>query len=535
LTLQIIAVDLGGGQTTFSVKCVSGFADINAVYWGDGDATAGEGTLSGFIAKSDSSLNMNGSGEAWDGGLKLSSAGLGTASVNKTTFLTAGETYDVTGVNVDWNTLDTLGVRATSTSTAGGSIKGVDGDAVVMLAPKISIGDATVTEGVEGQADFTVNLDHAYLYDVTISYGTSNDTAGGSDYAGTSGTVTIPAGQTSATVSVAILDDATWEPTESFHVTLTAATADIPGPTDISLASDIVDGDGLGTILDNDVADAGPLAGPPPPDNHGPVAVDDTPACGVEGLVSATGNVLDNDTDEDGDTLTVTQVNGTDIVFDDDGIGHITLAQGTLDIEANGSFSYTYTGAGLPVGSEATDSFSYTISDGQGGTDEGTVDLCIDAAGGSHGYWKAHLTASEGFAADVGSTTFDDYFGLDSPGERTWTDNLVFSQDLTFAQAVNFGNGGGNSGDTTAPAIADASYQDLVREAASAVFNFDDDDSHDAFVTAYEFQRGIDFSDAGNDAAVLADLKAQVDATLSGDAGAYSVAALAGLLHLTHE
>jgi hypothetical protein len=38
LTLQIIAIDLGGGQTTFSVKCLEGSADINALYWNDGIA-----------------------------------------------------------------------------------------------------------------------------------------------------------------------------------------------------------------------------------------------------------------------------------------------------------------------------------------------------------------------------------------------------------------------------------------------------------------------------------------------------------------
>ena len=73
LVLQVNAIDLGDGTTTFEIKCISGSADINAIYWGDGDSTANEGTYSGFTgAKSESSLNMNGSGEVFDGGVKLS-------------------------------------------------------------------------------------------------------------------------------------------------------------------------------------------------------------------------------------------------------------------------------------------------------------------------------------------------------------------------------------------------------------------------------------------------------------------------------
>jgi hypothetical protein len=121
LELEINAIDLGGGQTTFSVTCVSGYADINALYWNDGIA---DGSNFDLGTKKDNSLNMNGTGEDWDGGVKLSSTGIGPMGEAKPTYLQAGETYNVTAA-VDWATLDTLGVRATSTSTAEGSIKGM--------------------------------------------------------------------------------------------------------------------------------------------------------------------------------------------------------------------------------------------------------------------------------------------------------------------------------------------------------------------------------------------------------------------------
>src|SRR5215203_568943 len=92
LTLQIVAVDNGGGTVDFTVTSLLGSADINALYWNDGDATGGEGTMFGFTgAKSES--NMKGSGEAWDGGVKLSSAGIGPLGEAKPTYLQEGESY----------------------------------------------------------------------------------------------------------------------------------------------------------------------------------------------------------------------------------------------------------------------------------------------------------------------------------------------------------------------------------------------------------------------------------------------------------
>ncbi len=139
LTLEIVATDLGivdgKASTSFSIKSLVGSADINALYWNDGDSiddTAGPTGMFGFTgAGSENSLNMNGSGEVWDGGIKLSNTGIGPQGNAKPTYLQQGETYPTFNVAIDWNTLDTLGVRATSTTSPGGSIKGVDDTSVV--------------------------------------------------------------------------------------------------------------------------------------------------------------------------------------------------------------------------------------------------------------------------------------------------------------------------------------------------------------------------------------------------------------------
>ena len=67
-----------------------------------------------------------------------------------------------------------------------------------------------------------------------ISYSVSGDATAGDDYTSLSGTVTILAGQTSATIDVNVLDDAVLENTESVTVTLDAITS---GDSEISIGT----------------------------------------------------------------------------------------------------------------------------------------------------------------------------------------------------------------------------------------------------------------------------------------------------------
>jgi hypothetical protein len=110
--------------------------------------------------------------------------------------------------------------------------------------PLVSIGDVTVTEGNIGTraATFTVTLSAASSQPVTLLYATASDTAtAGSDYQAASGTLTIPAGQTSGTISVLVNGDRLAEPNETFVVNLSS-------PTNASIA----DGQGVGTIVDDE-------------------------------------------------------------------------------------------------------------------------------------------------------------------------------------------------------------------------------------------------------------------------------------------
>ena len=113
--------------------------------------------------------------------------------------------------------------------------------------PGISVSDApAVTEGNAGtrNATFSLNLSKPTAVDVTVNYSTANvagSAVAGSDYEAKTGTVTIPAGQTSASFTVAVIGDRTPEQTEIFAVNLSA-------PTNAT----IVDSQGIGMILDDE-------------------------------------------------------------------------------------------------------------------------------------------------------------------------------------------------------------------------------------------------------------------------------------------
>jgi hypothetical protein len=110
--------------------------------------------------------------------------------------------------------------------------------------PSITIGDVTVAEGNTSTrtASFIVTLSAASSQPVTVAYATGNGTAtAGSDYQAASGTLTIPAGQTTGTIPVLVNGDRLAEPNETFVVNLSA-------PTNATIA----DGQGVGTIVDDE-------------------------------------------------------------------------------------------------------------------------------------------------------------------------------------------------------------------------------------------------------------------------------------------
>jgi len=108
----------------------------------------------------------------------------------------------------------------------------------------LATSDCSVTEGDAGQVscNFTVTLSAATGQTVSVAYATANGTAvSGQDYVAASGTLTFPPSTTTRTVGVAVIGDLIDEPDETFFLNLSS-------PVNATIA----DGQGIGTILDND-------------------------------------------------------------------------------------------------------------------------------------------------------------------------------------------------------------------------------------------------------------------------------------------
>ena len=160
-----------------------------------------------------------------------------------------GETLKTIPVQVNGDNIDeineTIPVNLTSPvnatlGTAQGTVLIQDDD-----GPTLSIGDVSVTEGNSGftNAVFTVTLSSASVQDITVNFSTADGTAfSGVDFQRIfSNTLFIPAGATSATLTVRVFGDFAIENDETFLVNLQFASN-----------GTIADGQGQGSIVNDD-------------------------------------------------------------------------------------------------------------------------------------------------------------------------------------------------------------------------------------------------------------------------------------------
>ena len=158
-----------------------------------------------------------------------SANGVMTIAAGDTTgTITVALTNDDAHENDETFTVTLVNPANATIATAVGTGTIVNDDAIDTTPPTMSIAQSSAKENA-GTVAFTVTFSKAFSSAVTVQYATSDGTAvAGSDYTAASGTLTIAAGQTTGTITVAIIGDTTYESDEDFTVTLTSPTNATP-------------------------------------------------------------------------------------------------------------------------------------------------------------------------------------------------------------------------------------------------------------------------------------------------------------------
>ena len=248
------------GQFTVSISSLSD-TDTVVAYTIGGDATSGDDftPLSGTVTIL--------AGE--------SSATIDVTTIDDAT-LEDAETIVVTLDSVSAGDSDvTIGAANSATVTIS------DNDSAQV---SVSASDPNASEpGDSGQ--FTVSIDNPSDTNTVLSYTISGDATAGDDFTPLSGTVTIAAGQTSATIDVAVVDDAILEATESVTLTIDSITS---GDADVSIGSS---NSATVLIADNDSTQVSVTANDPSaaePSDDGQFTISIGSASGTDTVVSYT-------------------------------------------------------------------------------------------------------------------------------------------------------------------------------------------------------------------------------------------------------
>ncbi|MGF1767983.1 Ig-like domain-containing protein, partial [Enterovibrio makurazakiensis] len=99
----------------------------------------------------------------------------------------------------------------------------------------------------------------------------------------------------------------------------------------------------------------------------------------LDSTSTAQGSLLDNDSDPEGHSFQITQINETDLNFNiDTGFATVEFPEGTLRIKADGTFEFDAKDqASLKKGDSQSFDFAYTIEDSKGDTDTANVKITI--------------------------------------------------------------------------------------------------------------------------------------------------------------
>jgi hypothetical protein len=233
-----------------------------------------------------------------------SSSNIAVATVNATTGV-------VTAVAAG-----TSNIIYTITGGCGGT---VSASVAVTVKPSVTFTTATqVSASESGTMTVTVELSTPYSQDVTVPFTISGTATLTTDYSITSSPITIPAGSTTATITITIVSDGTPESNETVILTMGTPTNASLGAITVHLATitdTSADTDGDGVADANDIDD----------DNDG---IPDTIEGGSDTDGDGVANWFDLDSDNDG-IYDIYEAGGTDA-------GYNGLVDGFTDNNGNG-------------------------------------------------------------------------------------------------------------------------------------------------------------------------------------------------------
>ncbi|MEW6429395.1 MAG: Ig-like domain-containing protein, partial [Thermodesulfobacteriota bacterium] len=401
-----------------------------------------------------------------------------TYTIQDSTGNTAQATVTVTVSNVNDApvAVDDTATTAEDTPVTTASVLAndtdIDGDTLsVSAADAVSVGGGTVVNNLDGTFTYTPAADYNGGDSFTYTVADGN---GGS----ATGTVTITVTPVND-APVAVADTATTaEDTPVTTASVLANDTDIDGDTLSVSAADAVSVNG-GTVVNNldgtftytpalnyngtdsfayTVSDGnggsatGTVTVTVTPVNDAPVAVDDT-ATTAEDTPVTTASVLVNDTDIDGDTLSVSAADT------------VSVSGGPVVNNLDGTFTYT-----PALNYNGTDSFAYTVSDGNGGSATGTVTITVTPVNDAPVAVADTATTAEDTPVTTASVLVNDtdidgdtlsvsaadtvsvgggtvVNNLD--GTFTYTPAMNFNGDDSFTYTVADGNGGSATGTVT--------------------------------------------------------------------------------------
>ena len=178
-------------------------------------------------------------------------AGVDYQPLEGTLTFAPGEVQKTIVVTVNGDTAfendETLGltVQPSVNGKTNGAVANATGTIVNDDAPSVTVSSPSVAEGNSGTTTMTFDLSLAAPPPAAVltSYSTSDVTAtAGTDYLGAQGTVTFAAGETQKSVAVTINGDTTFEPDETFTLTVQPTAGAVAG----------TPSSGTGTILNDD-------------------------------------------------------------------------------------------------------------------------------------------------------------------------------------------------------------------------------------------------------------------------------------------